>query len=118
MVRTPETPVVAVSIGRQVRIYHAFITSAPIQLDSPATMTLHTSDASEIAGLAADPGSFDRLGSDALGRLVLIDASELTWQRARYRNASHLIAAADPGLVGLNTLQHWLWQRLYARGNR
>jgi hypothetical protein len=37
---------------------------------------------------------------------------ELAWQRAKYRGHQHQLLPADPGLVGLNTLQHWLWQRL------
>ena len=39
-------------------------------------------------------------------------ATELEWQRARYREGRHLFAPADPVLVGLNTLQHWLWNRI------
>jgi hypothetical protein len=39
---------------------------------------------------------------------------ELAWQRAKYRGHQHLLLPADPGLVGLNTLQLWLWQRLQA----
>ena len=35
-------------------------------------------------------------------------------QRAKYRGNQHLLLPADPVLVGLNTLQHWLWQRLQA----
>jgi len=42
-------------------------------------------------------------------RLILVDATELDWQRARYREGRHLFAPADPVLVGLNTLQHWRW---------
>src|SRR2546428_5157750 len=51
------TPSITVTIGHHTRIYYAFVTAAPVELDSPAT---------------------------------------------------------DPVLVGLNTLQHWLWQRLQA----
>jgi hypothetical protein len=47
-------------------------------------------------------------------RLVLVDALEVAWQRARYRGNHHSLIRADHGLVGLNTLQHWLWQRLQA----
>jgi len=45
---------------------------------------------------------------------VLVDAMELAWQRAKYRGHQHLLLPADPVLVSLNTLQHWLWQRLQA----
>ena len=54
-----------------------------------------------------------RLGVQADARAV-VDAMELAWQRAKYRGNNHLLLPADPGLVGLNTLQHWLWQRLQA----
>ena len=39
---------------------------------------------------------------------------ELAWQRAQIRGNQHLLLPADPVLVGLNTLQQWLWQRLQA----
>ena len=39
---------------------------------------------------------------------------ELAWQRAKCRGQHHAFLPADPVLVGLNTLQHWLWQRLQA----
>ena len=42
---------------------------------------------------------------------------ELAWQRANYRGHQHLLLAGDPVLVGLNTLQHWLWQRLQSSGS-
>ena len=38
--------------------------------------------------------------------------TELGWQRARCRARAHRLTPADPVLVGLNTLQQWLWQRL------
>ena len=47
-------------------------------------------------------------------RLVLVDALELAWQRAKYHGHQHDLRRADPVLVGLNTLQDWLWQRLRA----
>ena len=64
--------------------------------------------------LAAEPITFDSARGGTPARLVLIDAMELAWQRAKYRGHQHLLLPADPGLVGLNTLQHWLWQRLQA----
>ena len=48
-------------------------------------------------------------------RLILIANTELAWQRARCRTRAHRIAPADPVLVGRNTLQQWLWQRLQAQ---
>src|SRR5262245_19480902 len=37
---TSITPSIVVTIGRQTRIYYAYITTAPAGLDAPATMTL------------------------------------------------------------------------------
>jgi hypothetical protein len=61
---------------------------------------------------AADEIPLDAALARTCARLVLIDATEFAWQRARYREARHFLAAADDGFVGVNTLQHWLWQRL------
>jgi hypothetical protein len=108
------TPSITVTIGRDTRLYFAFVTTAPADLDAPATMTLHASTFSNVAGFAADPIAFDEPRGRTAARLVLVDAMELAWQRARIRGHQHLFVPADPGLVGLNTLQHWLWQRLQA----
>ena len=48
-------------------------------------------------------------------RLVLVDESQIDWQEKRYREARHLFAPADPVLVGLDTLQDWLWNRIKSR---
>jgi hypothetical protein len=77
-------------------------------------MTLHASTFSDVAGFAAEAIPHDELRGRTPARLVLVEAMELAWQRARYRGNQHLLLPADPGLVGLNTLQHWLWQRLQA----
>ena len=110
------TPSITVTIGRDTRQYFAFVTTAPASLDSPSTVTLHAGPFSDVVGFAADPITHDELRSRTPGRLVLIDAFELAWQRARYRGHQHLLLRADPGLCGLNTLQLWLWQRLQATG--
>ena len=107
-------PNITVTIGQHTRLYFAFVTTAPADLDSPSTMTLHASTFSDVAGFAAEPITHDELRGRTPARLVLVDAMELAWQRARYRGHQHLLLSADPGLVGLNTLQHWLWQRLQA----
>ena len=67
-----------------------------------------------MAGFAADPITLDETHGYMAARLILVDAMELAWQRAKCRGNQHLLLNADPGLVGLNTLQHWLWQRLQA----
>ena len=83
-----------------------------LELDAPATVTLHTAPLSDVSALAADPFAFNPTRAKSSARLVLVDATELDWQRARYREERHLFASADPVLVGLNTLQHWLWNRI------
>jgi hypothetical protein len=108
------TPRITVAIGHHTRIYCAFLTTAPVDLDAPATMTLHASTWSDVAGLAADPIACDRYAGHEPARLVLVDAMELAWQRARILGHHHLFLPADPELVSLTTLQHWLWQRLRA----
>ena len=106
------TPSISVTIGGQERVYHAFVTTATPALDGPSTMTLHASTLADVSGLAADPIIHDRVRSRTPARLVLIETQELAWHRARYRAEDCLCAPADPVLVSLRTLQHWLWLRL------
>ena len=108
------TPSITVTIGHHTRLYFAFVTTSPAELDSPATVTLHASTFSDVAGFAGDPITHDELLGRTPARLVLVDAMELTWQRAQIRGNHYLLLPADPVLVGLSTLQHWLWQRLQA----
>src|SRR5687768_14396352 len=105
-------PSIVVTIGQQSRLYHAFVTSAPCRLDAPATMTLYASTLADLAILAASEFVVDVHSACSCARLVLVDATELAWQRARYREQGHLMAPADAGLVGASTLQSWLWRRL------
>jgi len=111
------TPSITVTIGRHTRLYFAFVTTAPAELDSPATMTLHASTFTEVSGFAADPIAHDESVGRTPARLILVDAMELAWQRARIRGNHYVFQPADPVLVGLNTLQHWLWQRLQSCGS-
>ena len=108
------TPSIEVTIGGQIRVYHAFVTTAAPMLDGPSTMTLHASTLADVSGLAADPLIHDPVCSRTPARLVLIETRELAWHRAKYRAAQCLCAPADPVLVSLRTLQFWLWQRLQA----
>jgi hypothetical protein len=108
------TPSIAVMIGRETRLYHAFVTTAPATLDGPSTMTLYEGTFADVSGWAANQLSYDAARAKTPTRLVLIEASERVWHRANYRGEGHLLAEADSILVGLNTLQHWLWQRLQA----
>jgi hypothetical protein len=50
--------------------------------------------------------------AEGLRRLVLIANADLKLQKACYREGHYLVAPADPVLVGRNTLQEWLWDRL------
>ena len=106
------TPSIEVTIGRETRLYHAFITNAPITLDAPATLTLHSAPLHDVCAMAAQPIAVNTTRTASPGRLVLVDGTELDWQRTRYREGRHLFALVDPVLVGLNTLQHWLWSRI------
>ena len=110
------TPSITVTIGHHTRVYFAFVTTAPAELDSPATVTLHGAPFAEMAGFAADPITLDETHGRVSARLILVDAMELAWQRARIRGHHHLFQPADPELVSLTTLQQWLWQRLLASG--
>ena len=97
------TPSIEVAIGRETRLYHAFVTTAPAKLDAPATLTLYAAPLSDVSGMAAASIALDSARGKAPARLVLVDASELAWQRARYREGKHLFTPADPVLVGLDT---------------
>jgi len=115
MIRQRLTPSIEVTIGRELRLYHAYVTTAPPKLDAPATFTLDAGPLADVSAMAADPITFDATWSKAPARLVLVDEGEIDWQEARYREAKHLFAPADPVLVGLDTLQHWLWNRIKSR---
>jgi len=105
-------PSIVVTIGRQSRLFHAFVTSAPFRLDAPATLTLYASTLADVAVFAENEIALDATSARSCARLILVDAAELAWQRARCREQRYLLAPADGGLVGANTLQHWLWRRL------
>jgi hypothetical protein len=114
MLNSSPTPHIAVTIGGQLRVYYAYVTTAGPDLDGPTTLTLYASTLTELSGFALDPIVHDPVRGQALARLILIDLRELDWHRARYREGQCICAPADPMLVSLNTLQHWLWQRLQA----
>jgi hypothetical protein len=108
--RTPST--VDVTIGGETRIYEAFVTTAPVTLDRPSTVTLEESSFARVAHLTAEPITFDATLGRRPARLVLIANADLKLQKACYREGHYLLAPADPVLVGRNTLQEWLWDRL------
>ena len=107
------TPNITVTIGHHTRIYFAFVTTAPTELDSPATVTLHAATFSDVVSFAAEPITLDHARAQA----PLAWSSSMRWSspgNERSPRSQHPLLSADPGLVGLNTLQHWLWQRLQA----
>lgn len=114
MQATTITPHITIAIGQQARLYHVYITTAPARCDAPSTMTLYASTVTDLAGFAMDPDALDTFGSRTSARLVLIDAVELAWQRARYAEAGYPLTSPDDVLVSLSTLQRWLWLRLTA----
>ena len=59
MERQTRTPCIEVAIGRETRLYHAFVTTAPAKLDAPATLTLYAAPLSDVSGMAADPMVLD-----------------------------------------------------------
>jgi len=106
------TPSITVTIGHHTRLYFAFITTAPAELDSPATITLLADTLLELSCYAEDPFSLDTTRSQYASRLLLVDALERAWQCAKYEGNGHLLIAADPRLTGFNTLQELLWRLL------
>jgi hypothetical protein len=112
MANVPNPASIVVTIGGQSRRYEAFVTSAPARLDAPSTMTLYASTLADVAMFAANEVTLDPASAQFGARLILVDATELPWQRARCREARHLLAPADPWLAGANTLQAWLWRRI------
>ena len=94
MIERSLTPSITVTIGHHTRIYFAFVTTAPAELDSPATVTLH---AAIVCGRRRLRGRTDHARSRPRGRtparLVLVDAMELAWQRAKCRGHQHLLLA-------------------------
>jgi hypothetical protein len=111
---TSITPSIGVTIGRHTRLYYLYITTASAARDAPSTMTLCTAPLADVSGLACDEIVFDTCRARTKARLILVGAIERSWQKRRCRAHGHLFAATDPLLVGLNTLQNWLWQRLAA----
>lgn len=114
MLEPSSTPNILVTIGGQTRLYFAFVTTATSDCDLAGTVTLHAAALSDVSGLAADPITVDAHRAQHPARLVLIDAMELRSQQAKYLGKQHLVLPAHPALVGLNTLQQWLWHRIQA----
>ena len=103
---------VDVTIGGETRVYQLFVTTAPAGLDKPSTVTLEEVSVASVAHLTAVPIPFDATLGAKSARLVLIAEVDLKAQKACYREGRHLLARADLVLIGQNTLQAWLWNRL------
>ena len=61
------TPNIAVTIGGQLRVYYAYVTTAGPELDGPTTMTLYASTLTELSGFALDPIVHDRVARQGAG---------------------------------------------------
>jgi len=112
MLDRSRTPSISVTIGRHECLYDAFITTAPAQLDLPATITLLADSLLELSCYAEDPFSLDTTRSRYAARLVLVDNLHSAWQCAKYEGNGYLLIAADPRLADFNTLQQLLWRLL------
>lgn len=115
---TANVPSIQVTIGRQTRLYHAFVTTAPPAFDAPSTLTLYEGALINVLAFASDTAPLHASRAKAPARLILIDTAELAWQRASCRAQSHRLTPADPVLIGFNTLQEWLWRRLQQPAKR
>jgi len=97
---------------RHTRLSFTLVATAPAELDSPATVTLHASTFSDVAGPCRKIRSRSTsVAANSPGDSCLSSRMVLSWQRAKYLGNQHLLPA-DPGLIGLNTLP--LWRRLQA----
>lgn len=110
MFEVSTTPTIEVRIGRQTRLYHAFITTAPATLDAPSTLTLHAGVLKDVASLAVEDLPADVAATEVPARLVLIDTTELDWQRDRCKGQGYRLAIADAVVVG-TALRFWLSRR-------
>jgi hypothetical protein len=106
------TPTIEIAIGREQRLYHAYVTTAPPKLDAPATLTVHAAPLCDVVWMAAACFALDAERAKQPGRLVLVEDGQFEWQQAKYKESQHLFTPADPVLVGLGALQDSLWNRL------
>src|SRR5919109_4845136 len=79
------TPTIEIGIGRELRLYHAYVTTAPPRLDAPATLTVHAAPLWDVFWMAAAFIALDVEHAKQPGRLVLVDESQLEWQEAKYK---------------------------------
>ena len=81
------TPTIEIAIGRELRLYHAYVTTAPPKLDAPATLTVHSAPLWDVLGMAA--------------AFIALDA-----ERAKHRRDSCLWTTASSSGKRRNTRRH------------
>ena len=105
------TPSIEVTIGRETRLYHAFITTAPATFDAPATVTLHTAPLSDVRASR-------RTRTPSTSHPRMLRGGSCSWTAPSWTGSGRAtakgpcLAPGDPVLIGLTTLQHWLWNRI------
>ena len=109
------TPRITVTIGDLTRLYLAYVTTAPAELDLPKTVPVDEGPFEEVIGLAADPVTVDAARTRLPAHVVLVESGDRVWQRATYRGNHHLFLEADRWLVSFEKLQSSLWRRLERR---
>ena len=82
------------TIGRHIRLYHAYITTAPAALDAPSTLALRTAPVADLLGLALDEIALNMYRAMTEARLILVDTTERSHQKRRCREHRHL---CEPG---------------------
>ena len=102
------TPSITVTIGRHTRQYFAFVTTAPADLDSPATVTLHAATFADVVGLrrgpdharrapranTSTPGARRRDGARLAARQVPRASAPAAARGSRARRPQHAAALA------------------------
>jgi hypothetical protein len=108
------TPHITVTIGQQTRVYFVLLTTAPPTLDAAGTFTLQAGTLVDLARLAATRPRYEDVRAPA--RLILVEALQLAWYRARCVGHNHLLIPVDPLTVEPQAVQTCLWQGLEASG--
>jgi hypothetical protein len=110
------TPNITVTIGGQLRIYYAYVTTAGPELDGPSTMTLYASTLTDLSGFAADPMVHERVGGNpafsaghVMHLVVKITPNEKGNPTGKLADAElHFI---DGKLDGLKLIGFGIWER-------
>jgi hypothetical protein len=97
------TPSIEVTIGRETRLYHAFITTHRSRSTLRRQSRCTPRRSRRVRQWPRIPITVTTAREASRRGLVLVDGTELDWQRAAYREGRQLFAPCDPVLVGLNT---------------